>query len=283
MSSQMQPAPELPLPFSSFAAVDGKICGRWATLTGALGSGTAAPVSYVEGASYDGVQLGPGTKAVEHNSVLLIPGLLSEEECAQMIEDVEMYGVAGAKAGGGGLERHRVLAEPRLSAGTAALFEELLRERLLPLISSEMPSVVEYLWACSVASVHDLSIVPTQPRAPGVALKALPYRCVSGWSTKLHTGVMVPVCGLSLCRFAVAEPAINRYSEGGEFGAHTDQQALTLNILLRTGCFEGGGTAFWAQTTPKATATNSTDTQQPVMVERLPTLCLQPTAAGTVS
>ena len=68
-------------------------------------------------------------------------GLLSAEECAQLIQDVDENGFEGARLGGGGLERHRVLAEPAtgLSESTAVLFEELLRERLLPFITSDMP------------------------------------------------------------------------------------------------------------------------------------------------
>lgn len=244
----MEPEPEPP------SESDSKLCGRWATLTGALG-GSTAPVRYSEGASYDRVALGPDSLDVEHNSVLLIPGLLSEAECAQLIEDVDLNGFEGARQGGSGLERHQVLAEPGLSPSTATLFEDLLRDRLLPLISAEMPSVADYVWAQSDVSVcgNDF-LAPTEPRSPEVPLKVLPYR------------------------FAAGEPAINRYSEGGEFGPHSDQQAITLNVLLRVGCFEGGGTSFWTQTDkvglgPGASATTGI---------RAPTLCLQPTAAGTV-
>ena len=46
------------------------------------------------------------------------------------------------------------------------------------------------------------------------------------------------------------EPAINRYTQGGHFPPHTDQQALTLNVLLKPReTFEGGGTAFWSEPT----------------------------------
>ena len=41
------------------------------------------------------------------------------------------------------------------------------------------------------------------------------------------------------------EPAINRYSAGGFFEPHKDKHALTLNVLLDSGAFKGGGTAFW--------------------------------------
>lgn len=205
-TSRMQPAPEpMPEPESepapcghpSTSAADGnKICGRWATLTGLVSGDPSASVRYAEGTSYDNVVLGAGANYVEHNSVLLIPGLLREEECAQLIEDVEVCGVVGRQAGADGLERHRVLAEPRLSAGTAALFEDLLRERLLPLISSEMPSVADYLWSCSLAAEHDPSFAAVA-RTPGVALKALPYRCPTGRSEMMTATRHHPIARVS--------------------------------------------------------------------------------------
>jgi hypothetical protein len=74
MKQQPEPEMELPLPPPPPSCSSGKLCGRWATLTGTLLGGDTTPVRYVEGASYDGVQLGPDAKDVEHNSVLLIPG-----------------------------------------------------------------------------------------------------------------------------------------------------------------------------------------------------------------
>jgi len=50
-------------------------------------------------------------------------------------------------------------------------------------------------------------------------------------------------------QFSSREPAINVYTQGGEFLAHKDGQALT--VLLPLSCpeedFTGGGTAFWHQ------------------------------------
>lgn len=50
-------------------------------------------------------------------------------------------------------------------------------------------------------------------------------------------------------KFSSREPAVNRYTKGGEFLAHKDAQALT--VLLPLSCpendFTGGGTAFWGQ------------------------------------
>ncbi|CAJ1967410.1 unnamed protein product [Cylindrotheca closterium] len=42
------------------------------------------------------------------------------------------------------------------------------------------------------------------------------------------------------------EPAVNVYTPGGEFLAHTDSQSLTILVAL-TSPLEDGGTAFWSQ------------------------------------
>lgn len=48
--------------------------------------------------------------------------------------------------------------------------------------------------------------------------------------------------------FSSREPTVNVYTEGGEFLAHKDHQALTVLIPLSPpDAFDGGGTAFWSQ------------------------------------
>lgn len=49
------------------------------------------------------------------------------------------------------------------------------------------------------------------------------------------------------------EPAVNVYTEGGEFAPHLDAQALTVLMTLSSSDeFEGGGTAFWDGKEPPA-------------------------------
>lgn len=45
------------------------------------------------------------------------------------------------------------------------------------------------------------------------------------------------------------EPAVNIYTQGGEFLPHKDSRALTILVSLTDpfSSFEGGGTAFWSQ------------------------------------
>mmetsp|Transcript_11848 Transcript_11848/g.28348 ORF Transcript_11848/g.28348 Transcript_11848/m.28348 type:complete len:156 (-) Transcript_11848:354-821(-) len=44
------------------------------------------------------------------------------------------------------------------------------------------------------------------------------------------------------------EPAVNVYTPGGEFLAHTDSQSLTILVALTAPLEDGGGgTAFWSQ------------------------------------
>jgi hypothetical protein len=256
------------------------IRGRLATLSSSAG-GCTTP-SYTRGATYDSVAFGGvgSSISVEHNSVLLVPELLSTEECGRLIQDVERCrvaelaaeasnGAAGAAADGlaswgkstygenwAGFQRYRI---PRLSATTVDLVEEIFRERLLPFISQELPRVEDYLWARSVAACTEpgCNLAPPALRDSTIALGTLPYR------------------------FAPQEPAINRYTAGGAFPVHSDEQALTLNVLLETGCFEGGGTDFWQQQdTP--TSNNVLATPSSVSSERAvaPSVTVEPTAAG---
>jgi len=48
--------------------------------------------------------------------------------------------------------------------------------------------------------------------------------------------------------FSQGEPAVNIYTEGGEFQPHEDKQALTVLVPLSPDdAFSGGGTAFWEE------------------------------------
>jgi hypothetical protein len=178
--------------------------------------------------------------------VLLVPGLLSAAECARLVADVELHRerraadpqAAGEDAAANwretvandGFQRYRI---PLLGEATNALLEELLRERLLPLLLRELPDLARYLWARSDAVCADKRPPSPPPERPAAAAAALPS---------------LPL------RFSPQEPAINRYAEGGLFPPHTDQQALTLNVLLSDGTFDGGGTAFWREGEPLAAA-----------------------------
>lgn len=75
---------------------------------------------------------------VRLSSVLLIPGLLSDTECATLITDVERHHAASVKHKA---KNKRRIYIPSLSPSTHARWEEIMRERLLPLVSKELPAV----------------------------------------------------------------------------------------------------------------------------------------------
>jgi hypothetical protein len=290
------PEPEpLPPPPSSSGLLQR---GRLATLRCFRGHGA----HYTAGPTYDTVVFPEAAataaaageahccrRVVASNGVLLVPGLLSAEECSLLISDVEQCcstvaaaaaAAAAAPATDGlgawgsstygegwqrGFQRYRI---PQLSDATGALVEEVLRERLLPFISREMPGVEDYLWAQSVAAcaVPGCQLAPPAPRG-GTQLGVLPYR------------------------FAPQEPAINRYTAGGLFPVHSDGQALTLNVLLRADGFEGGGTTFWQQSEAEAEVYSrydeaahavATGEQAPAAptAAAAPSITIQPTEAG---
>lgn len=217
----MEPEPE-PEPTGRARTV----CGRHATLAH-IRQADAQHVSYKQGTFFDTVFFGPNAVPVEHNSLLLVPGLLNTTECAQLIAEAEQ--LHAAKSQVDTLDKiaaaRRKLLMAELSDPARALFEQMLRERLLPLLSRELPQIADYIWVRSAdlwesAERRDL-LPPLEPRVPGQGLGSLPYR------------------------FSQLEPAINRYSAGGNFPAHIDGHALTVNVLLQSEAFEGGGTQFW--------------------------------------
>ena len=165
-------------------------------------------IRYSEGGAFDTVALGERSTAVEYNSVVLLPNLLSSDECAALVADVEAQDtlVADATADSG----HQRFELRALAAESQLLFEKILRDRLLPFVATELPEVEEMVWARS-------RLAPT-----GAALRD---------------------CAL---KYSAQEPAINRYAAGGHFEPHRDTLALTLNVLLSTG-FAGGGTEFWPE------------------------------------
>ena len=104
-----------------------------------------------------------------------------------------------------------------LSQDTQNLFNEVLHQRLLPFVSKELPLVEKMIWDQLPRHLGD------KPCCASHELSEQPFR------------------------FSAEEPAINRYGVGGDFKPHTDKFALTLNILLTVGTFEGGGTEFWTE------------------------------------
>jgi hypothetical protein len=61
-----------------------------------------------------------------------------------------------------------------------------------------------------------------------------------------------------LLSFTHNEPAINVYTEGGEFPPHRDLQQLTVLVpLTDSDAFSGGGTAFWRAAAPTTSSSSS--------------------------
>ena len=216
--------------------------GRYARVTGIT---DPAHLCYTEGPTFDSLATAPDSSeadSVAHNRVLFVPGLLTPAECQALVSDVEARHAAmraealppevpnwmfdadedeevdetagdaqDVKTWGSGLQRHMI---QDLSQDTQNLFNEVLHQRLLPFVSKELPLVEKMIW-------DQLQVPRYQLRCH--ELSEQPFR------------------------FSSEEPAINRYGVGGDFKPHTDKFALTLNILLTVGTFEGGGTEFWTE------------------------------------
>jgi len=294
------------------------IAGRYANLLRPHGP----EVSYTEGCAFDSISLGARCTAVEHNSVLLLPGLLTAAECAALVADVERSNregggqskgtadfyaeaaAAGQEQGGGeaeasaapgdvagaddagigldaeeeenpGVKGFQRFMINELSDETLALFDELLRSRLLPFVEQHLPAVAEMVRRLLLLLLL-LLLLP----AVLLLLLLLPLRLtllsfVQVWTRSQKDKEKPRFAGKLLgdlrFKYSAQEPAINRYTEGGLFKPHTDLLSLTLNVLLaarhptpdsaaeeaeKVGgvereqpepTFRGGGTAFWAE------------------------------------
>lgn len=190
----------------------------------------STPSSLTCGNQFHEVRFGELSKLFFHNSVLLVPDMLSKAECELLLQAAE----AGAAMGAGRLRPGTFKQDPwkaiqrlaakrglwslqqfeplermpmcDLSAEAQELSTTLLRDRLLPFLEQHLPAVTQELF---------------------------------GRSSDLRT-----------LRFSFSphEPAINRYTSGGKFRVHTDDRSVTLYVLLSdVDDFTGGGTAFWCQ------------------------------------
>ena len=200
------------------------IAGRYAHLHQVRGDTDA--VAYNEHDRFDSVALGSDSVDVELNSVLLLRDLLTPTECELLVADVERTHAVDNPGVASGHQRYML---EDLSDSSRLIFDTMLRDRLLPFVATELPLVAEMIWARSLQ--------------------------VTSATAQLHE------CPL---KFSAQEPAINRYSEGGHFEPHTDKLALTVNVLLATGTFSGGGTQFWREGAEEAA----------------PALLIQPALAG---
>lgn len=251
-------------------------------------------VNYVEGDAYDALHFGQSSKPFEHNSILFIPDLLSKQECQDLCQECEARvcfqdanpnsWLAASKT-----TRHENLPFERheikdLSQGTQTFFERLLRERLVPFISKEMPEEVEEnIW-------ENMSIQWCLPNLP---LHTTQQNISFEQHHTNHLEQQQELQELQqqdkgnrhlahqTFKFSESEPTINRYTQGGVFPPHRDVLAFTLNVLL-SNQFIGGGTQFWEEVgTPEekkvwnATATRKEHATNPLEAKE-PTLCMLP-------
>lgn len=180
---------------------------------------------------FDEVRLAESSTPFMSNSILLIPDLLTKAECHVLMDAAEAHIEAvldgsGDQAIDGQSASTDQLPPPRkpawlAMAGTQAL--ERLQIRNLGHEAEELSSNI----------LKDRILPFFEQRLPEVA------RDLFGQSSGLREMAL---------SFSPGEPAVNKYTTGGDFKFHSDQKSVTVNVLLsEPGAFIGGGTAFWTQ------------------------------------
>lgn len=158
--------------------------------------------------SYYEVQTAVPSRLFFENSVLLIPDLLSKAECHSLIEVAD---------------RHAAVT----SVDSSSSFAGTCLHRL-PVC--ELGLEAEIL---SFSILRDRVLSFFELNLPEVAEALFGQRSNLGSLEFSHSR---------------AEPAVNRYTTGGEFSIHHDAHSVTVNVLLsEPDAFVGGGTAFWPQ------------------------------------
>lgn len=166
---------------------------------------------------YEEVKLDSFSSPFVHNSILMVPDMLTSEECASLMQTVDSHLEAGGAWRGQdeaylpGTEADKEAALKRvwisdLEEDTQEFTASIITDRVLPIFEQQLPDVAIELFGRS----SDLAEMEFT--------------------------------------FSPGEPAINRYTKGGEFKRHRDRFSLTVYVTLsEESAYVGGGTAFWAQ------------------------------------
>eukprot|EP00929_Paragymnodinium_shiwhaense_P092086 TRINITY_DN51977_c0_g1_i1.p1 TRINITY_DN51977_c0_g1~~TRINITY_DN51977_c0_g1_i1.p1 ORF type:complete len:387 (-),score=53.35 TRINITY_DN51977_c0_g1_i1:14-1174(-) len=181
----------------------------------------------VAGERYHEVRLSDTSAPFLCNSVLLIPDFLTKAECHLLMEAADC-------------RRAALTALEEQQRGVAALPAKSLEDLDSGLSRLSMRHLAQDAQQLSLHILQDRVLPFLEQQLPEVA------HHLFGRSAGLKEMAF---------SFSPNEPAVNRYSVGGEFKVHTDCYAVTVNVLLsEPESFTGGGTAFWQQGQDAATS-----------------------------
>ena len=147
--------------------------------------------------SYESISLGSGCSPLQQNSVLLVPAILTGDECDRLIASCDTL-IASNRASGG------VEGTLRGEDGD----EEALHRTRVSTMDAESKDLVERMLLLVFAFL--------ERELPEVTRNLFGHRALC------ETEIM----------FAPAEPAISRYTAGGELYPHQDEHTLTVLVPL---------------------------------------------------
>eukprot|EP00930_Biecheleria_cincta_P032044 TRINITY_DN22233_c0_g1_i1.p1 TRINITY_DN22233_c0_g1~~TRINITY_DN22233_c0_g1_i1.p1 ORF type:complete len:318 (-),score=51.70 TRINITY_DN22233_c0_g1_i1:223-1176(-) len=212
--------------FSSFSRCDGAHTSSFVGTTPHI----SIPPSIQR---YHEVRLAESSELYMHNSIILIPNLISPSECQQLMDAVERRIEKGSQQG-------RVYHADDLPQ---RFWKSL--QRLLGAVDVQECAEVEPLERLPVQylgpEIKQLSKTILEDRLLAFLEAELPEVAEKLFGRQANLAELTP-------SFSNNEPAVNRYVKGGEFTPHKDGYALTVNVLLsEPGAFTGGGTSLWQQ------------------------------------
>ena len=191
----------------------------------------------------------PGAAVARGDAVLVLPGIIDTRECASLLRIAEQM-----------VERQEVSMRRRLSAAAHEFTSNNARSpgrtrvpidtlptnakraynaafsTILTFVDDELPSVATLFES---AFHHE-----EDSRQSGIA----ELRSVPAGTDGSRPPNLAEMHASGRLEFSSREPAINTYTAGSGFNAHTDRQTLTVLLYLTPpDACEGGGTGFWCQ------------------------------------
>eukprot|EP00931_Biecheleriopsis_adriatica_P098130 TRINITY_DN72021_c0_g1_i1.p1 TRINITY_DN72021_c0_g1~~TRINITY_DN72021_c0_g1_i1.p1 ORF type:complete len:252 (-),score=40.23 TRINITY_DN72021_c0_g1_i1:21-776(-) len=174
------------------------------------------PIGVREARCFEEVRLNGLSTPFLHNSVIFVPDMMTVEECNALIDAVDSH----LDSGGAWIPQDKAYDCSDESKEVAL---NRVRTSDLGVKAEEM-----------ISSLITERVLPFfEQQLPDVALELF------GQSSDLAELEF---------SFSPGEPAINRYTKGGEFRPHRDRYSITVYVTLsEESSYSGSGTAFWPQ------------------------------------
>lgn len=174
------------------------------------------------------------------NTVIIVPNLLTKEECELLVRDADRIINENRHPG---VKTEKWAQFFRFEDDSKVIMDRMLREHVLTFIRLRLPNVAEELFQWRSRSRTPVLSLPA-------SMQGEPNKIAKSASKPKPTPKGKPM------DFYWDDPVVIKYTAGNRLAPHQDMRELTIVIPLQTS-LRGGGTKFWLEgTSPENADTN---------------------------